>query len=78
MHGYGLVVAVSRVRALVPLKICYVEGLMQIKTVQARSPPVGVFGNEDKGCQLRYRPRHLTVVQNYEVRVQKPSHCFTL
>ncbi|GFU87989.1 uncharacterized protein TNCV_1335581 [Trichonephila clavipes] len=25
------------------------------------------------GCQLRYRPRHLTRVQNYMVRRQKPS-----
>ncbi|GFY23460.1 uncharacterized protein TNCV_3941521 [Trichonephila clavipes] len=24
-------------------------------------------------CQLRYRPRHLTMVQNCEVRCQKPS-----
>ncbi|GFU07581.1 uncharacterized protein TNCV_2225541 [Trichonephila clavipes] len=26
-----------------------------------------------RGCQLRCRPRHLTVVQNYVVRRQKPS-----
>ncbi|GFV67691.1 uncharacterized protein TNCV_4623711 [Trichonephila clavipes] len=26
-----------------------------------------------RGCQLRYRPRHLTMVQNYEIRRQKPS-----
>ncbi|GFX49615.1 uncharacterized protein TNCV_4902571 [Trichonephila clavipes] len=26
-----------------------------------------------KRCQLKYRPRHLTMVQNYEVRLQKPS-----
>ncbi|GFU13432.1 uncharacterized protein TNCV_937451 [Trichonephila clavipes] len=25
------------------------------------------------GCQLRCRPRHLTMVQNYVVRLQKPS-----
>ncbi|GFX25398.1 uncharacterized protein TNCV_1423831 [Trichonephila clavipes] len=25
------------------------------------------------GCQLRCRPRYLTMVQNYEVRRQKPS-----
>ncbi|GFS86038.1 uncharacterized protein TNCV_1582911 [Trichonephila clavipes] len=25
------------------------------------------------GCQLRCRPRHLTMVQNYVVRRQKPS-----
>ncbi|GFU59355.1 uncharacterized protein TNCV_4198731 [Trichonephila clavipes] len=26
-----------------------------------------------RGCQLRCRPRHLTMAQNYEVRRQKPS-----
>ncbi|GFT48361.1 uncharacterized protein TNCV_4709061 [Trichonephila clavipes] len=26
-----------------------------------------------EGCQLMCRPRHLTMVQNYEVRRQKPS-----
>ncbi|GFY24749.1 uncharacterized protein TNCV_1017951 [Trichonephila clavipes] len=26
-----------------------------------------------EGCQLRCRPRHLTMVQNYVVRCQKPS-----
>ncbi|GFY36474.1 uncharacterized protein TNCV_26771 [Trichonephila clavipes] len=26
-----------------------------------------------KRAQLKYRPRHLTMVQNYEVRLQKPS-----
>ncbi|GFT09881.1 uncharacterized protein TNCV_416431 [Trichonephila clavipes] len=26
-----------------------------------------------KRGQLKYRPRHLTMVQNYEVRLQKPS-----
>ncbi|GFX61446.1 hypothetical protein TNCV_823521 [Trichonephila clavipes] len=26
-----------------------------------------------KRDQLKYRPRHLTMVQNYEVRLQKPS-----
>ncbi|GFV93560.1 uncharacterized protein TNCV_1988721 [Trichonephila clavipes] len=27
----------------------------------------------ERGCQLRCRPRHLTMVQNYVVRRQKPS-----
>ncbi|GFV66489.1 uncharacterized protein TNCV_2714081 [Trichonephila clavipes] len=26
-----------------------------------------------RGCQIGYRPRHLTMVQNYEVCRQKPS-----
>ncbi|GFX45462.1 hypothetical protein TNCV_2739991 [Trichonephila clavipes] len=27
----------------------------------------------ERGCQLKCRPRHLTMVQNYVVRRQKPS-----
>ncbi|GFV26780.1 uncharacterized protein TNCV_5000641 [Trichonephila clavipes] len=30
------------------------------------------------GCQLRCRPRHLTMVQNYVVRRQKPSCSLTV
>ncbi|GFT42858.1 uncharacterized protein TNCV_2190011 [Trichonephila clavipes] len=30
-------------------------------------------GEVVKRGQLKYRPRHLTMVQNYEVRLQKPS-----
>ncbi|GFW34160.1 hypothetical protein TNCV_288421 [Trichonephila clavipes] len=31
------------------------------------------YGNLKRGCQLRCRPRHLTMLQSYEVRRQKPS-----
>ncbi|GFV28247.1 hypothetical protein TNCV_679351 [Trichonephila clavipes] len=40
--GNELVGGVSSAVALVPLKICLVEGLMHVKSVVARSPPVGV------------------------------------
>ncbi|GFU21891.1 uncharacterized protein TNCV_3283641 [Trichonephila clavipes] len=30
-------------------------------------------GSSERGCQLRCRPRHLTMVQNYVVHRQKPS-----
>ncbi|GFY07406.1 hypothetical protein TNCV_5085911 [Trichonephila clavipes] len=36
-------------------------------------PLVGVVWRLGEGCQLRCRPRHLTMVQNYVVRRQKPS-----
>ncbi|GFS73853.1 hypothetical protein TNCV_1458781 [Trichonephila clavipes] len=36
-----------------------------------KRPPVGVVWKLRKGwCQLRFHPRHLTVVQNYEVHHQ--------
>ncbi|GFT47249.1 hypothetical protein TNCV_3748601 [Trichonephila clavipes] len=43
--------------------------LIQVKSVVAHSFHVVRRG----GCQLRCRPRHLTMVQNYVVRHQKPS-----
>ncbi|GBM42452.1 hypothetical protein AVEN_139887-1 [Araneus ventricosus] len=33
-----------------------------------KRPPIGVAWKFGEGCELRCRPRHLTVVQNYEVR----------
>ncbi|GFX91917.1 hypothetical protein TNCV_3577471 [Trichonephila clavipes] len=35
-------------------------------------------GSWERGRQLRFRPRHLTMVQNYEVRHQKPSCSWTV
>ncbi|GFX06926.1 hypothetical protein TNCV_1202411 [Trichonephila clavipes] len=43
---------------------------MHVKSVE--SFPVGVVVRRE-GCQLRCHPRHLTMVQNYVVRRQKPS-----
>ncbi|GFX15680.1 hypothetical protein TNCV_2131661 [Trichonephila clavipes] len=40
-----------------------------------KHPPVGAEVRTGVG-QLRSRPRHLTEVQNYEVRLQQPSCCF--
>ncbi|GFV42202.1 transposable element Tc3 transposase [Trichonephila clavipes] len=42
-YGHELMVGVSRVRTLVPLKINLVEGLMLVKSVKAQSPPIGVM-----------------------------------
>ncbi|GFW50101.1 hypothetical protein TNCV_3641931 [Trichonephila clavipes] len=45
---------------------------MHAKSVESEmSPPVGGVVVRE-GCQLRCRPRHLTMVQNYVVRRQSP------
>ncbi|GFV56074.1 uncharacterized protein TNCV_2266601 [Trichonephila clavipes] len=47
---------------------------MHVKSVGSSNVlPLSWGGNYETGCQLRGRPRHLTMVQNYEVRRQKPS-----
>ncbi|GFW63796.1 hypothetical protein TNCV_3744041 [Trichonephila clavipes] len=57
----------------VPLKTCQVGGTMRVKFVEAqmsaRSCGVEVGGGM---CQLRCRPRHLTLVQNYESVFKSP------
>ncbi|GFV00576.1 hypothetical protein TNCV_3977051 [Trichonephila clavipes] len=66
-RGYELV---SSVRALVPQKFSVEEELMHVKHVDVKSPHVGVMWKFGRGYQLRYRPRHLTAVQNYVVARQ--------
>ncbi|GFX70804.1 hypothetical protein TNCV_1337661 [Trichonephila clavipes] len=62
-RGYELV---SSVRAVVPQKFSVEEELMHVKHVDVKSPHVGVMWKVWKGSyQLRYRPHHLTAVQNY-------------
>ncbi|GBO23477.1 hypothetical protein AVEN_150936-1 [Araneus ventricosus] len=49
----------------IPLKIRRVWGLLHAKSDEvAKRPPVCVVRKFGEGC----RPRHLTMVQNYEVR----------
>ncbi|GFV62497.1 uncharacterized protein TNCV_630761 [Trichonephila clavipes] len=49
------------------------EGL-HVKSVESSNVlPLVWCGSKERGCQLRFRPRHLTMVQNYEVRLQKLS-----
>ncbi|GFV25899.1 hypothetical protein TNCV_3868661 [Trichonephila clavipes] len=40
---------------------------------ELKRPSVGMVRQLGEGCQLRCRYRHLTMVQNDEVRRQKPS-----
>ncbi|GFT03702.1 hypothetical protein TNCV_278641 [Trichonephila clavipes] len=39
--------------------------------------PIGLVWNLGEGCQNRCRPRHLSMVQNYEIRCRKTSSCRT-
>ncbi|GBM68770.1 hypothetical protein AVEN_97905-1 [Araneus ventricosus] len=45
-----------------------VHGLHAKSYAVAKRPPLVWRGSLERGCQLRCRPRHLTVVQNYLVR----------
>ncbi|GBM41672.1 hypothetical protein AVEN_46944-1 [Araneus ventricosus] len=57
-----------QVRNPIPLTIHHVWGLLHSKSyIVAKRPPVGVAWKFEGGCQLNCRPRHLTMVQNYEV-----------
>ncbi|GFU33136.1 uncharacterized protein TNCV_4156611 [Trichonephila clavipes] len=58
----------------VPLKTCRVgqRCTLNLSRTEASSRWCGVVVRRG-GCQLRCRPRHLTMVQNYVVRRQKPS-----
>ncbi|GFT73549.1 hypothetical protein TNCV_4021511 [Trichonephila clavipes] len=60
---------------LVPLKIRRVGGVMHVKPVENLNRRlVGVVWKLGGCvCQLRCRPRHLTMVQNYDVHHQKAS-----
>ncbi|GFS96240.1 transposon Tf2-9 polyprotein [Trichonephila clavipes] len=48
------------------------RAVMHVKSVESSNVRYGVIVWR-RECQLRCRPRHLTMVQNYEVRRQKPS-----
>ncbi|GFU82244.1 uncharacterized protein TNCV_1145741 [Trichonephila clavipes] len=53
------------------------RGAMNVKSVDSSNVLLLVWcGSQERWCQLRCRPRHLTMVQNYVVRRQKPSRRF--
>ncbi|GFV13445.1 uncharacterized protein TNCV_129431 [Trichonephila clavipes] len=58
----------------VPLKTCRVGQRCRLNLSRAEMPSrwCGVVVRRGR-CQLRCRPRHLTMIQNYVVRRQKPS-----
>ncbi|GFY25175.1 transposable element Tc3 transposase [Trichonephila clavipes] len=49
-----------------------VGGRCMLNMSSLKDPPVDVVCKLGEGCRIRCRPRHLTMVQNYEVRHQKP------
>ncbi|GFU00638.1 hypothetical protein TNCV_4818051 [Trichonephila clavipes] len=51
---------------------CWGRSTLNLLRAQTSSPWWGVIVRRG-GRQLRCRPHHLTMVQNYEVRRQKPS-----
>ncbi|GFX62794.1 hypothetical protein TNCV_3351201 [Trichonephila clavipes] len=54
-----------------PMKNRQVEELIRVKSVEARSPPVcTVWKFEEGRGQLRFYPRHLTIVHTYEIHHQ--------
>ncbi|GFV43171.1 hypothetical protein TNCV_1574171 [Trichonephila clavipes] len=55
----------------VPLKPAVLESDARKICRELKRPHVGVVVR--RGCQLSCRPLYLTMVQNYEVRPQKPS-----
>ncbi|GFT35882.1 uncharacterized protein TNCV_2154411 [Trichonephila clavipes] len=58
----------------VPLKTCRVveQCVLNLSRAQTSSRWCGLVVRRGE-CQLRCHPRHLIMIQNYEVRVQKPS-----
>ncbi|GFU68264.1 uncharacterized protein TNCV_1717051 [Trichonephila clavipes] len=58
----------------VPLKTCRVgqRCTLNLSTAETPSRWCGVIVRR-RGCHLRCRPRHLTMVQNYVIRRQKSS-----
>ncbi|GFT91235.1 uncharacterized protein TNCV_4044641 [Trichonephila clavipes] len=75
-YGYRTVACFVTGSSPVPLKTRRVgqRCTLNLSRAETSSRWCGVVVRRG-GCQLRCRPRHLTMVQNYVVRRQKPSCC---
>ncbi|GFU76612.1 uncharacterized protein TNCV_1272611 [Trichonephila clavipes] len=71
LHGGSLVVLGVTSSSPVPLKTRRVGERCTLNLSRAQTSSCW-NGEVVKRGQLKYRPRHLTMVQNYEVRLQKP------
>ncbi|GFT83564.1 uncharacterized protein TNCV_4866271 [Trichonephila clavipes] len=73
-YRYWTVACVVTCSSPVPLKTRRVgqRCMLNLSRAEMSSRWCGVVVRRG-GCQLRCRPRHLTMVQNYVVRRQKPS-----
>ncbi|GFW56769.1 uncharacterized protein TNCV_4068491 [Trichonephila clavipes] len=75
-YRYRIVACLVTSSRPVPLKTCRVrqQCTLNLSRAETSSRWCGVVVRRG-WCQLRCRPRHLTMVQNYVVRLQKPSSC---
>ncbi|GFW44552.1 uncharacterized protein TNCV_4480981 [Trichonephila clavipes] len=73
-YRYRIVACLVTSLSPVPLKTCRVEQrcTLNLSRAETSSCWCGVVARRGE-CQLRCRPRQLTMVQNYVVRRQKPS-----
>ncbi|GFT97305.1 uncharacterized protein TNCV_2250831 [Trichonephila clavipes] len=73
-YRYRIVAGFVRSSSPVPLKTRHVcqRCTLNLSRAETSSRWWGVVVRREE-CQLRYRPRHLTMVQNYVVRRQKLS-----
>ncbi|GFT46716.1 hypothetical protein TNCV_4026461 [Trichonephila clavipes] len=72
-HGSLMVMVMNSCPVFEPWyhkKFSVEEELMHVKHVEVKSTHVGVMWKFGRSYQLRYRPRHLTAVQNYVVARQ--------
>ncbi|GFY32469.1 uncharacterized protein TNCV_3559771 [Trichonephila clavipes] len=71
---YRIVAGLVTSSSPVPLKAQQVGYRCTLNLSRAQTPPSPIGVAIRRGvCQLRCRPRHLTMVQNYVVRREKPS-----
>ncbi|GFV10390.1 transposable element Tcb1 transposase [Trichonephila clavipes] len=75
LYKYQIVAGFITSSSLVPLKTRRVGQRCTLNLSRAETSSLwcGVVVRRGGGCQLKCRPRHLTMVQNYVVRHQKPS-----
>ncbi|GFU14709.1 uncharacterized protein TNCV_4228651 [Trichonephila clavipes] len=74
-YKYRIVACLVTSSSPVPLKTHRIgqRCTLNLSRAETSSRWCGVVVRRGGACQLRCRPRHLTMVQNYLVRRQKPS-----
>ncbi|GFW00742.1 hypothetical protein TNCV_2305151 [Trichonephila clavipes] len=73
-QGNGLVEACHEFDPCTAEEPPYRGGKCSSNLSRLRRFPVGGVVGVERGCQLKCHPRHLTVVEDYEVRREKPSN----
>ncbi|GFV44226.1 hypothetical protein TNCV_4543581 [Trichonephila clavipes] len=72
-QGNGLVTSVHEFETSIAETPPYRVSRCPLNVVRLKRHPFDGMWKLEERCQLRCRPRHLTMVHNYEVRRQKPS-----